>query len=172
MAAIEASIEVAIANSEGRGDGHLETCDNHHNHDHRHFHNDHHLNVESKGFSSFRVPERAILTKEDLARWLESETMAEFMGFVEELNSVVKNKKLSDPVPISKACETILSALDEVEGWVSEIPAVTSTASRFGNPAFRDWFDKLESACSDLTARLVADTDATREVSTYLLHSF
>ncbi|KAI8846882.1 hypothetical protein BC829DRAFT_427919 [Chytridium lagenaria] len=92
---------------------------------------------------SFREPTKAILSKEDLERWQTSDTYNEYMGFVERLNASVKNTPLSTKV------------MESEEG-----------KSRFGNPAFQTWFDRLsEVSCSTLD--LLA-----AEVSAYLLHSF
>ena len=67
----------------------------------------------------------------------------------------------------------LIQILHELEIWVSEIPAETDSKSRFGNAAFRLWFDKLEANALALTERIVvSDSAAAKEVSTYLLHSF
>ncbi|KAI9337406.1 hypothetical protein DFJ73DRAFT_628923 [Zopfochytrium polystomum] len=148
----------------------------HHNHDHNHDNHDHdHNSTESHhddDIGPYKVPQRAILTKEDLERWLASPTMAEFVAFVDQLNLSVRNRKLTDVLVVPEVAVTLLGVLDEIESWVSEIPPVSNSASRFGNPSYRDWFDRLEQNARSLTARLVPDPSAGRELAPYLLHSF
>lgn len=43
-----------------------------------------------------------------------------------------------------KAVQAILGILDEVEKIAQETPPVDNAASRFGNPAFKTFYDKVE----------------------------
>jgi hypothetical protein len=52
--------------------------------------------------SPFKIPARAILSVEDMERWKASPTYAAYCDFVQALNSSVKNKKLTEDVPVSK----------------------------------------------------------------------
>ncbi|KAJ3316170.1 Serine/threonine-protein phosphatase 2A activator 2 [Blyttiomyces sp. JEL0837] len=153
-----------------------------------HQHEHHHHHHPSTSPSGFRTPTRALLSKEDLQRWLSSATFTEFTEFIAALNMSVRGRKLSDEVVMSKVNTSIMSTLDELENWVSEIPALENTRSRFGNPAFQTWFDKLQENIAKMTRKFleigleedpsnvsvpVEELDAAAgEVSTYLLHSF
>lgn len=40
--------------------------------------------------------------------------------------------------------EKLLKILDTMESWITEFPPVDQADQRFGNKAFRDWFEKLK----------------------------
>ena len=44
---------------------------------------------------------------------------------------------------VSQGVEAILSVLDKVENLAKETPPVDNSGSRFGNPAFRTFYDKV-----------------------------
>lgn len=68
------------------------------------------------------------------------------MGLAVALNETVKGKKLTDEnVSSSPVVQSILSVLDTVDQLVTETPPVENAASRFGNPAFRDFYRKVKS---------------------------
>jgi len=37
----------------------------------------------------------------------------------------------------------LISLLDHLEQWCRDIPPIENHKSRFGNPAYQQWFDKL-----------------------------
>ncbi|KAJ3414965.1 Serine/threonine-protein phosphatase 2A activator 2 [Chytridiales sp. JEL 0842] len=121
--------------------------------------------------SPYKIPVRSILSVSDMDRWKDSPTYQMYCNFILSLNESAKNKKLSDDVPISKNVETLLSILDTVESWCASIPAEDNTKSRFGNPAFRTWYTKLEQNHLSLIERFVS-RPASIEVSIYFLNSF
>lgn len=43
--------------------------------------------------------------------------------------------------------DAIISVLDKVEATAQGIPPVDNKASRFGNPAFRTFYDKVAEVC-------------------------
>lgn len=43
--------------------------------------------------------------------------------------------------------KAVLAVLDKVEAIANDTPAVENSASRFGNPAFRTFYDKVSKAC-------------------------
>lgn len=65
------------------------------------------------------------------------------MGFVNILNDAVKGKVLSDPVPASPVIEKLLKLLTTLSGWVDDTPAIEQP-QRFGNKAFRTWWEKIK----------------------------
>ena len=86
---------------------------------------------------------------------------------------VTQGKRLSDPCPESAPTSALLSALQQLNDWVDDHPP-SSQALRYGNPAFRDWFDHMASAAPDLL-RPVLPTPlqpAVVELTPYLVHSF
>jgi hypothetical protein len=53
---------------------------------------------------TFMVPKRQILTKDDLEKFLESDTYNDFISFIERLNNSVKGLPLSTECFISPVC--------------------------------------------------------------------
>ncbi|KAJ3218645.1 Serine/threonine-protein phosphatase 2A activator 2 [Dinochytrium kinnereticum] len=122
--------------------------------------------------TGFREPTKSILSKEDLERWQTSETYRDFLDFIERLNISVKNTPLSANVFQSETVLALLDCLNTLESWCDEIPAHSDGKSRFGNPAFQTWFDRLMENRLHLTMTIVKSKEAAVEVSTYLLNSF
>lgn len=56
---------------------------------------------------SFTVPQKRILTKEDLEEFQTSDSYTEFIGFVERLNESVKGLKIDSEIKVSKVGETL-----------------------------------------------------------------
>ena len=49
---------------------------------------------------------------------------------------------------VCKGTTAILSILDKVEEIAQGIPPVDNKASRFGNPAFKTFYDKVTEVCT------------------------
>ncbi|KAI5451403.1 Serine/threonine-protein phosphatase 2A activator 2 [Naganishia albida] len=124
-----------------------------------------------------RLPRKRILSQAHLKAFKESETYTDIVDFVEELNAAIVGKKLSDARNASPAVRTILGILDEVEKVVQETPPVDNAASRFGNPAFKTFYDKVEDRSEALHEKLVSagllkDKDAIPELRIYFNESW
>ncbi|KAJ3289929.1 Serine/threonine-protein phosphatase 2A activator 2 [Borealophlyctis nickersoniae] len=120
--------------------------------------------------SSFRVPTRAILSKEDLDRFQTSDAHGLILGFIERLNTAVRGKTLRAEAYHSPVVNSLITLLDTLEEYIKDAPPVENTKSRFGNPAFQTWYDRVVE-----TAPLLEDIvpePAVPEVSTYLINSF
>ncbi|CAO1621073.1 unnamed protein product [Parajaminaea phylloscopi] len=82
------------------------------------------------------------------------------MGLTVALNDSVKGRTLSDPsLKSSATVQSILDVLDRVDQLVSETPPVENAASRFGNPAFRDFYRKLKGESRHLHMQVVGLSD-------------
>ncbi|TEB32898.1 Phosphotyrosyl phosphatase activator [Coprinellus micaceus] len=103
--------------------------------------------------SGFQPPNKRILTPEQLVAFQQSPTHGEIVEFIDELNVAVKGVKLRDgegevkEIPIIQA---LLKIWDKVESIAKDTPPVPNAASRFGNPAFRDFYDKVGEASTSL----------------------
>ncbi|KAJ3532288.1 hypothetical protein NMY22_g7804 [Coprinellus aureogranulatus] len=108
--------------------------------------------------SNFQTPTKRILTPEQLAAFQQSPTHAEIVEFIDELNEAVKGVKLRDGeeeakgIPITnhphpQVIQALLTILSSVESIAQSTPPVENSASRFGNPAFRHFYDKVVDAC-------------------------
>ena len=73
----------------------------------------------------------------------------EFMGFVNILNDAVKGKTLSDPVPASPIIDKLVKLIEKLSVWIDETPAIDQP-QRFGNKAFRTWWEKIRDVSPSL----------------------
>ena len=148
--------------------------------DHEHHdncsHNDDHLHSIS-GHSA--APKRSILTLEDLERFQSSPAYEKYFGFIQMMNNAIKNKKLKEKRSVDWAAvnpkgaiHVISYLLRQICDWIEEIPAHEVGLSRFGNPAFRTWLDRLENQGDHLLEPLLLSSDQNVEAKTYLMASF
>ncbi|GAA5973830.1 hypothetical protein JCM11641_003181 [Rhodosporidiobolus odoratus] len=96
------------------------------------------------------LPTKRIVSKAHLDAWLSSSTHEEVVAFVEELNESVVGVRLTDTVSESEATKALVDILDEVEALIRETPPVDNGISRFGNPAFRSFYDKVATKSTTL----------------------
>ncbi|KAF4554849.1 Serine/threonine-protein phosphatase 2A activator 2-like protein [Elsinoe fawcettii] len=123
---------------------------------------------------TFTRPTRRILSKKDHEIFLTSPAHDLVTSFVFTLSEAAEDRSISsvkalDQDPIITA---LLKVLDEAETTISECPPLDSEGSRFGNKAFQDFIDKLESKLESWHETLGVPKDAVKEVSTYLHQSF
>ena len=90
---------------------------------------------------AFQVPRKAILTKEQLEFFQTSKTRQEVISYIEVLNDAVVGVRLNDECSLSTGAAAVLVLLDSVERVARDTPPVENSASRFGNPAFRTFYD-------------------------------
>ncbi|KAI0062535.1 Phosphotyrosyl phosphatase activator [Artomyces pyxidatus] len=122
---------------------------------------------------AFRIPQKAILTKEQLTAFQDSPTHKSIVSYVETLNSSVIGVKLTDESPQSTGIRAIIQVLDRVEALAKETPPVDNAASRFGNPAFRTFYDKVGEASLSLHQSLPSlAADAIPEISVYFTQAW
>ncbi|QDS75975.1 hypothetical protein FKW77_004044 [Venturia effusa] len=122
---------------------------------------------------TFAVPTRRILSKRDHDLFLASPTYQTLLGFVFGLSDSIHGKAISSISrnSLTSTTNAILSILDEAEALVASNPPL-DTGSRFGNPAFRSFFDAITKCLPEWHKQLSLPQEAIAEVSTYLQHSF
>jgi hypothetical protein len=114
---------------------------------------------------TFQSPRKCILSPDQLTAFQSSKTHQEVVAYIETLNSSIIGVKLTDDCAESPVCATpqvlyyafvlinsqgvkvVLGMLDKVEEIANSTPAVENSASRFGNPAFRTFYDKVSEVC-------------------------
>ncbi|KAF4613156.1 hypothetical protein D9613_010808 [Agrocybe pediades] len=117
---------------------------------------------------TYQKPRKAILSKEQLEYFQQSNTHKEIVSYVETLNESVVGSKLTDDCSTSKGVTTVLELLDEIEKIAEETPPVDNAASRFGNPAFRTFYDKVSEKSASLHAALPGlPAETIPEISVY-----
>jgi len=83
------------------------------------------------------------------------------------------NVKLIDECAESEGIKAILAILDRVEQLAVDTPPVNNEASRFGNPAFRTFYDKVTETSRSLHESLPnLPPDSIQEVSVYFNESW
>lgn len=116
---------------------------------------------------------KAILSPEQLQAFQSSDTHKLIVSYVEALNESIVSAKLSDDCPQSKGVLDILNILDHVESTAQSIPPVDNSGSRFGNPAFRDFYDKIKEGAPSLHERLSGlPANSIPEVSSYFIEAW
>ncbi|KAG8819585.1 Serine/threonine-protein phosphatase 2A activator 2 [Serendipita sp. 400] len=122
---------------------------------------------ESKN-NSYGPLSKAILTPQQLVQFHESPTHAVLLAYITRLNEASTGVKLRDPCTESEAVKAILDVLDGVEALVKETPPVDNKGSRFGNPAFKELYDKIKTSSRELHTRIPnLPPDAIEELAGY-----
>ncbi|CUM67174.1 uncharacterized protein PRCAT00004867001 [Priceomyces carsonii] len=89
-------------------------------------------------------PVERILSKEDLDKWIDSETFNSVLDFIKELQDLVVGLTNDATVEGSESTERLMKALDKVEGIIQENPVVVEKdISRFGKVEFHDFYDQV-----------------------------
>ncbi|KAJ7713890.1 Phosphotyrosyl phosphatase activator [Mycena maculata] len=118
---------------------------------------------------SFQIPAKAILTPSQLEYFQTCPTHTEILAYISALNESVVGVKLSAECSQSDGVATILSILDVVEATALTIPLVENAASRFGNPAFRTFYDRVSELSPSLHETLPLPAAALGEVGMYFV---
>lgn len=91
----------------------------------------------------FQIPQKLIKNAEEIKIWESSETYYDLLGFINSACVCVQGKSLKHPCQVSPAVKKILDVLSEMEKLLTETPPIL-TVQRFGNQAFRSWFEKVK----------------------------
>ncbi|KAG0197261.1 Serine/threonine-protein phosphatase 2A activator 2 [Mortierella sp. GBA30] len=118
---------------------------------------------------TFVVPRREILTKEDLELFHESPTYASLFEFLEALNESVIGVVSTAECYQSEVVRGMLDILDHVNQVTEEYPPETGHESRFGNPAFRKFYDQVALSAPGWMEELRLPKEAVPEVSKYFV---
>ncbi|XP_053551712.1 serine/threonine-protein phosphatase 2A activator [Bombina bombina] len=115
------------------------------------------------------VPKKEINIVSDMGKWKRSQAYADYMGFVLSLNEGIKGKKLTDEYKVSEVIIKLIALLDTLDLWIDETPPVDQP-SRFGNKAFRTWYNKLDKEAENLVCTVIPSqlSAAAPEVAVYL----
>jgi hypothetical protein len=69
-------------------------------------------------------------------RFLRSDAVREFVGFIHALNDAVKGRSNGEACTMSPPVEALVTALQQMSAWVDDIPPQQQSL-RYGNPAYR-----------------------------------
>jgi serine/threonine-protein phosphatase 2A activator len=119
------------------------------------------------------LPEKRIISQGHLDAFLHSSTHDDILQFIESLDESCKSVKLTDACHTSPVVEAILSILSQISSLVELCPPVDNALSRFGNPAFRTFYDQVVAESSRLHASIPGlPSERIPELSIYLTESF
>ncbi|XP_058096866.1 uncharacterized protein LOC131242313 [Magnolia sinica] len=121
----------------------------------------------------FQPPSKKIHTPSDAQRFLSSPSGSNFLGFIAALSHSIRGRKISDPAPLSPSVSSVTSLLQTLIGWIDDIPPVHQP-SRYGNPSFRVWQDRLTETGYSLVLELLPEDlkPAVVEIFPYFADSF
>jgi serine/threonine-protein phosphatase 2A activator len=111
--------------------------------------------------------QKVILTPGDLKSFQASETHQQILGFVQDLNNSIIGVKLphddeassevregtrnlNSPDKKKQGVRAVLNVLNRVRQLAEETPPVDNKVSRFGNPAFKTFYDKVLKVSCDV----------------------
>ena len=124
---------------------------------------------------NFEEPVTRIKTADMISSWEKSETYLEYLGFILAIGDSIKGRKITEDVETSEACQRLLAVVTTLSEHVKQCPPA-EMQSRYGNPAYRDWFDKLEDSAEQLICDVVGDKIKAKggvtELKPYLIDSF
>jgi len=113
---------------------------------------------------------KRINSVEDMQRWKSCPGYQDYLAFVRQLNDAVKGAhsllaKHRDGSSLPSWIKSVFDLLSKISALVDSIPPLESdTTQRFGNKAYRVWYDRME--C------LVKEVVQEEELSYYLKESF
>ncbi|XP_055639591.1 serine/threonine-protein phosphatase 2A activator isoform X2 [Toxorhynchites rutilus septentrionalis] len=109
----------------------------------------------------------------DMAKWERSEAYYDLMGFISSICVALQGTKLSQQFEINPVVQKLIDALKRLEQLAIETPPIDQPA-RFGNTAFRTWFQKMQSESSELISNALPERfkEAVPEINLYFVESF
>nr|CAI5868107.1 unnamed protein product [Callosobruchus analis] len=109
-----------------------------------------------------------------MPQWDNSEAYFEYIGFIFAISDAVKNKSNSQgSADSSEEINTLCTILDTLSKWIDETPPIQQP-QRFGNQAFRTWYDRLKNGAIDLLQSVLPESKyrAIPEIMIYLIEGF
>ncbi|KAF9914303.1 Serine/threonine-protein phosphatase 2A activator 2, partial [Lobosporangium transversale] len=97
----------------------------------------------NENHDAFAVPRKEILTKDDLELFHVSASYASLFEFLEALNESIIGVVSTAECYESEVVKGMLETLDLVNDVAEEYPPESGHESRFGNPAFRKFYDQV-----------------------------
>eukprot|EP01099_Mayorella_cantabrigiensis_P009056 TRINITY_DN976_c0_g2_i1.p1 TRINITY_DN976_c0_g2~~TRINITY_DN976_c0_g2_i1.p1 ORF type:complete len:319 (+),score=63.76 TRINITY_DN976_c0_g2_i1:78-1034(+) len=113
--------------------------------------------------SPYVTPVRVIRSDKDLQKFKTSSSYAYLLDFLRKTNDAIKGKTTSSPCHISPFVEKTLQIFETLATWVDEIPPVAQPM-RYGNKAFRTWYERLVSNTSSMMLGLLPDDKRGAEI--------
>lgn len=121
----------------------------------------------------FIKPEKELKKPDQMPLLEKSQAYTDILGFIAAMNDAVKDKKLRDEYLVSDTVKKISSLFDTLETWITDIPPIDQP-QRFGNKAYRQFYEKLVAESAGLLEAILDDTyrNSIPEISIYLNECF
>jgi serine/threonine-protein phosphatase 2A activator len=122
---------------------------------------------------NFVEPQKEIKNAMEMARWEQSETYYDLLGFINSVCMCIQSKSLSYKCQISPPVQKLLDMLASLEKLAMETPPVDQP-QRFGNSAFKTWYQKVKEHAPALVKEILPENlhTAVPELLPYLMDSF
>ncbi|CCD73872.1 Serine/threonine-protein phosphatase 2A activator [Caenorhabditis elegans] len=124
--------------------------------------------------NSYKPPEKMIKNVFDLNPWYFSKAYEEYLAFLHRLNDSVVGVHTTADMRCTDLVISFIDMLDKLEKWAEEIPLEDVSEQRFGNKAYRKFYEKLCKESPDLLASVLPENvhDALVELVPYFTESF
>lgn len=121
----------------------------------------------------YKIPEKLIKNVMDMTIWEKSEAYYDVFGFISSMCVALQGTKQSQPIEFSPVIHKLIDALKRLEQLAIETPPVDQPA-RFGNVAFKAWFQKMQNESVALLSNAVPENmrAAVPELNVYFVESF
>eukprot|EP01135_Chromosphaera_perkinsii_P012439 Nk52_evm50s2657 gene=Nk52_evmTU50s2657 len=124
----------------------------------------------------FETPKKTINSPEDMEKWIKCEAYAKLIGFLLAVNESIKGKPISQVKSTTPIIDKLLEMLDDIDALTKKIAPIEQPM-RFGNKAFRTWFEEFSQVVSEHSRKICSEFDGDKEglageLGTYLLGSF
>lgn len=133
--------------------------------------------VQAHSFTNDSLPRKRIVTNRHLEHFKHTQAFSEILGMIRACNDAVKGHKLNESMIESAPIQAILHIIEYVRSLVDETPRDTfsAQASRFGNPAFRELYNKIVEQADSLMQGipgLEANERARKELAVYFYEAW
>ena len=123
----------------------------------------------------FVKPSTLVKSADLIKTWEKSDSYFEYLGFILAIGESIKGRKIKENVGISDNSQKVVDLLSQLKQNISDCSPV-EMKSRYGNPAYREWYEKLESKTNELLGNVVGkeilNKGGVEELAPYLLDSF
>lgn len=108
-----------------------------------------------------------------MALWEKSQAYYDIVGFINAISQAIQGRKNTDNVDISPMAQSILDVFDKLDKLLSDTPPIEQP-QRFGNQAYRDWYNKLKLQALDYLQAALPEQfhRAIPEIVVYFVESF
>ena len=108
-----------------------------------------------------------------MALWKKSTAYYDIIDFINAISQAIQGKKLTTKLDPSPIADNLLHIFDNLNRMVDETPPLEQP-QRFGNEAYRDWFEKMKTESPELLKEALPAQfhPALIEISAYFVESF